>query len=78
MTPDELRSRRRQLGLSQAGLAVLLTPPTTAHTVSRWEEGKIRLSVPRSLWLDGEMKRVERERRPKRTRTRQAQETSDG
>lgn len=59
MTPEELRQRRRALGLSQVKLAEALG--VTQHTVSRWEESKIKLTAPRSLWLDVEMKRVERE-----------------
>ena len=66
MTPEELRKRRLALSLSQVKLAEALG--VTQHTVSRWEEGKIRLTAPRSLWLDVEMKRIERERRPRRRR----------
>jgi transcriptional regulator with XRE-family HTH domain len=66
VTPEELRQRRKALGLSQRRLAEALG--VTQHTVSRWEEGKIALTAPRSMWLDAEMKRVERERRPKRRR----------
>lgn len=65
MTPEELRTRRKALGLSQTELAALTDPPTTQHTISRWEEGKIGITAPRSLWLDREMKRIERERRRK-------------
>lgn len=64
MTPDELRTRRKALRLSQVKLAEALG--VTQHTISRWEEGKMKLSAPRSLWLDVEMKRVERERRTRR------------
>lgn len=64
MTPEDLRARRKALGLSQQKLAEALG--VTQHTVSRWEEGKMKLSAPRSLWLDVEMKRVEREQRRKR------------
>lgn len=66
MTPDELRARRKALRLSQVKLAEALG--VTQHTVSRWEEGKMQLSAPRSLWLDVEMKRIERERRERRRR----------
>ena len=65
MTPEELRARRIRLDLSQASLAEDLG--VTQHTISRWEEGKIKLTAPRSLWLDVEMKRIERKyarRRP--------------
>ena len=64
MTPEELRARRKALRLSQQKLAEALG--VTQHTISRWEEGKMTLSAPRSLWLDVEMKRVERERKPHR------------
>jgi transcriptional regulator with XRE-family HTH domain len=64
MTPDELRQRRKALRLSQRKLAEALG--VTQHTVSRWEEGKITLTAPRSLWLDVEMRRIERQ--PKRRR----------
>lgn len=64
MTPEELRARRKTLGLSQVKLAEALG--VTQHTISRWEEGKMRLLPPRSLWLDVEMKRVEREQRRKK------------
>lgn len=64
MTPDELRARRKALGLSQQRLAEAIG--VTQHTISRWEEGKMRMDAPRSLWLDVEMQRVER--KPKRRR----------
>jgi predicted transcriptional regulator len=67
VTPEELRARRKALGLSQTKLAEALG--VTQHTVSRWEEGKMKLTAPRSMWLDMEMKRVERERK-RRTRAR--------
>lgn len=66
MIPEELRERRKALRLSQRALAEALG--VTQHTVSRWEEGKIKLTAPRSLWLDVEMKRIEREQRPKKRR----------
>jgi len=66
LTPEELRARRKALRLSQVKLAEALG--VTQHTVSRWEEGKIKLTAPRSLWLDVEMKRIERERRPRKRR----------
>lgn len=74
MTPEELRQRRKELGLSQRKLAEAIG--VTQHTVSRWEEGKMKLSAPRSLWLDVEMKRVEREQRPRRRRTAPHRRTS--
>lgn len=70
MTPDELRARRKALGLSQTKLAEALG--ATQHTVSRWERGKMAITGPRSVWLDLEMQRVERERKPRRRRPRSA------
>lgn len=64
MTPEELRTRRQQLGLSQAGLAAFLS--VDQRIISRWETGAAAITAPRSVWLDVEMKRVERERKPKR------------
>jgi len=68
MTPDELRTRRKALRFSQQGLAEALG--VTQHTVSRWEEGKIALTAPRSFWLDAEMKRIERKAHPPKRRAR--------
>lgn len=76
MTPEELRQRRKSLRLSQLSLAEALG--VTQHTVSRWEEGKISLTAPRSLWLDVEMKRIEREQRPKRRRPAPADQGGQG
>jgi transcriptional regulator with XRE-family HTH domain len=78
MTPDEFRARRKALRLSQTALAEALG--VTQHTVSRWEQGKMAITAPRSVWLDLEMKRVERERTPRRRaprRPRAAQEGGD-
>jgi DNA-binding XRE family transcriptional regulator len=58
VTPDELRERRKRLGLTQAQLAALLGQDQ--RVVSRWEVAK-SLPAPRSVWLDQEMARVERE-----------------
>jgi DNA-binding transcriptional regulator YiaG len=66
VTPLELRARRKALGLSQSDLAEALG--VTQHTVSRWEEGKMKLTAPRSMWLDVEMRRVERKRRTRARR----------
>lgn len=68
MTGEELKRRRRQLGLSQTGLAALLGIPQ--NTISRWEVGKIAIGEPRSLWLDVEMARIEREHKRPRGRPR--------
>lgn len=58
MTPEELRSRRKALHLSQAELAQALG--VTQNTISRWEVGSMKMDGPRSLWLDVEMQRLER------------------
>lgn len=71
MTADELKARRKELGLSQTKLAEAIG--VTQHTVSRWEEGKIKLTAPRSLWLDVEMAKLKRKPgRPPAKRRRQA------
>jgi transcriptional regulator with XRE-family HTH domain len=75
LTPDELRARRNALGLSQQKLAEALG--VTQHTISRWEEGKMKITAPRSVWLDLEMKRVERESRSKRRDRRPRAEGGD-
>lgn len=66
MTPEELRTRRKALRLSQERLAQALG--VTQNTVSRWEVGSMQMDGPRSLWLDVEMRRVEREHRPRKRR----------
>lgn len=72
MTPEELKTRRKRLGLTQVGLAPLLG--VDQRMISRWETGADAITAPRSLWLDQEMARVKREykrprgRPPKRRR----------
>lgn len=53
MTPNEIEELRRQLGLSQAGLADVmgLTPKTGRRTVARWEHGEIDISGPAAVLL---------------------------
>jgi DNA-binding XRE family transcriptional regulator len=53
MTPDELRDRRKALGLSQSGLGRALG--ISPNTVARWERGEQRLGNPSlvRLALDG-------------------------
>lgn len=58
MTPEELRQRRKRLGLTQAQLAELLGRRSNSE-IARWESG--RLPATRAAWLDQEMRRVERE-----------------
>ena len=76
MTPDELRTRRKALRLSQTALAEALG--VTQHTVSRWERGKMAIRAPRSVWLDQGMQRIEQERKPKRRRATAARPQTDG
>jgi predicted ATPase/DNA-binding CsgD family transcriptional regulator/DNA-binding XRE family transcriptional regulator len=47
LPPDELRARRRALGLSQSALAESLG--VTANTVARWERGEQRVGNPERL-----------------------------
>ena len=49
MTPTELREFRKQLALSQAGLAAVLEVP--ANTIARWERGVVTIRHPRVLRL---------------------------
>lgn len=58
MTPDEIKKRRAQLGLTQAELAAVLG--VHRDTVGGWETGAIALTSPRSLWLDVEMAKLKR------------------
>lgn len=44
MTPDELRSRRAKLGLTQAELASALGRPLA--TVRNWEQGRRAIEFP--------------------------------
>jgi transcriptional regulator with XRE-family HTH domain len=58
MTPTALRTARKQLGLTQAELAAVLSLGAGGQgTVSRWERGDIALSGPVarlvSAYLDG-------------------------
>lgn len=68
MTPEELKRRRKQLGLSQTELSALIGVPQ--NTISRWEIGAIPIGEPRSTWLDVEMAKLKRKpgRPPKRRR----------
>lgn len=49
MTPEELRLRRRRLGMSQRSLARELG--TTANTIARWERGELAIAQPRMLHM---------------------------
>ena len=47
-TGANLRVIRQGMGLSQAALGEALRPPTTQHTISRYESGERR--IPPGLW----------------------------
>jgi predicted transcriptional regulator len=67
LTPEELKRRRKQLGLSQTALSALIGIPQ--NTISRWEIGAIPIGEPRSTWLDVEMAKLKRKPgRPSRRR----------
>lgn len=44
MTPEELRTRRERLGLSQSQLATALARPV--DTIQNWEQGRRRIEAP--------------------------------
>ncbi len=48
MTPSELVAARKQLGLSQAGLAAVLGLAND-RTIRRWEAGDMAISGPAQL-----------------------------
>jgi DNA-binding transcriptional regulator YiaG len=50
MTPEEIVSARKQLGLSQAGLAAELGLAND-RTVRRWEAGEIPITGPAELCI---------------------------
>jgi DNA-binding transcriptional regulator YiaG len=62
MTPQELQTLRRRLGLTQAGLAGMLG--VTPSTVARWEQGARKISGLAAYALT----RLARERGPTRSR----------
>jgi transcriptional regulator with XRE-family HTH domain len=47
VTPEELRTRREALGLTQAQLGKFLGKPT--NTIARWERGELRVESPLML-----------------------------
>jgi transcriptional regulator with XRE-family HTH domain len=57
LTPDELRERRSELGLSQRRLAALLGVP--ASTVWRWESARMRIG--HSVLLAARLEQIGRE-----------------
>lgn len=60
MTPQELRSRRERLNLSQAALAEALR--VRQPHISRWESGRAAITYMRAAWLDQELRRLEEAR----------------
>jgi DNA-binding transcriptional regulator YiaG len=53
MQPDEVKSARKELGLSQAGLAAALRMGKNGERqVRRWEEGETAISGPASVALE--------------------------
>lgn len=53
-TPEHVKSARKQLGLTQAGLAALLRlgKKNGADTVRAWESGKRNISGPAQVALE--------------------------
>ena len=49
MTASEFKTIRERAGLTQMQAAVKLD--VTIATVSRWENGHVPISPPRSLWI---------------------------
>lgn len=49
VTPEDLRRRRRALGMSQAELGLRLDVPQ--NTISRWELGTLKIERPAMLDL---------------------------
>lgn len=68
MTPEELKARRTKLSLLQAEFGALCVPPVPQNTVSRWELGRHAIDPIRSLWLDQQLDRIEREHKRPRGR----------
>ena len=51
MTPERIRTIRRQAGLTQTGLAAVLRI-TDIRTIRRWETGDVPISGPASIILE--------------------------
>ena len=69
MTPDELTTRREQLGLTQAELARMLGVP--ALYVWRWEDGRYKVPALMDMALRGVHATLEEQPRRRRRRTKQ-------
>lgn len=53
MSPEQVRTARRALGLSQTGLAgVLRLGPNGERTIRRWEQGNVPITGPASVALE--------------------------
>ncbi len=46
-TPENMKLRREELGMSQTKLGRLLTPPAGQRTVVHWEQGDYKIKSPR-------------------------------
>jgi DNA-binding transcriptional regulator YiaG len=60
MTPDDLKRRREQLGLSQAGLARALE--VSRRSLQNWEQGHRGIDRYVAAWLDQALTRLEQRR----------------
>jgi DNA (cytosine-5)-methyltransferase 1 len=53
MSPADLRSARKRLGLSQSGLAeALRMGPNGERTIRRWERGEVPITGPASVAIE--------------------------
>jgi DNA-binding transcriptional regulator YiaG len=59
MTPDDLKARREQLGLSQAGLADALE--ISLRSLQNWEQGHRGIDRFTAAWLDQALTRLEQQ-----------------
>lgn len=57
MTPDDLKQRREQLGLSQAGLARTLD--ISRRSLQNWEQGHRGIDRYVAAWLEQALTRLE-------------------
>lgn len=53
MTPAEIRTARKALGLSQTGLAeALRLGPNGERTIRRWEQGDVPITGPATVAIE--------------------------
>jgi transcriptional regulator with XRE-family HTH domain len=66
MTPDEIRTRRVGLGLTQAELGALLwdNPKSGRVTIAKLETGAWPITRRTAAWLEQELRRLEAARTP--------------